>query len=44
LVRHIALAHGGRVAVESGVDKGSTFTVTIPVPEEPPPDEAEAAS
>ncbi len=31
LVRHIAHAHGGEVAVESAPGKGSTFTLTLPL-------------
>ncbi|HKQ52031.1 MAG TPA: HAMP domain-containing sensor histidine kinase [Pyrinomonadaceae bacterium] len=31
LVKHIAKAHGGRVAVESEVGKGSTFTLYLPL-------------
>ena len=31
LVRHIAHAHGGEVAVESSPGKGSTFTLTLPL-------------
>jgi signal transduction histidine kinase len=31
LVRHIVLAHGGEVAVESTPGKGSKFTITLPV-------------
>jgi signal transduction histidine kinase len=30
IVKHIALIHGGRVAVESEQGKGSTFTITLP--------------
>ena len=31
LVKHIATAHGGKVLVESGEGKGTTFSVRIPV-------------
>ncbi|MDI9641245.1 ATP-binding protein [Kamptonema cortianum] len=31
IVRHLAEAHGGRVSVESELNKGSAFTVTLPV-------------
>jgi signal transduction histidine kinase len=31
LVRHIALAHGGQVSVESVPDKGSKFTIALPI-------------
>jgi signal transduction histidine kinase len=31
LVRHIAHAHGGEVAVESTPGKGSKFTLTLPL-------------
>jgi two-component system phosphate regulon sensor histidine kinase PhoR len=31
IVKHIAEAHGGRVAVESRLGKGSKFTVTLPL-------------
>jgi signal transduction histidine kinase len=31
LVQHIAEAHGGRVTVESEVEKGSTFTIHLPM-------------
>ncbi len=32
IVKHIAQVHGGTVSVESEPGKGSTFTITIPVP------------
>jgi len=31
LVRHIAQAHGGNVSVESAPDKGSKFTIALPI-------------
>jgi signal transduction histidine kinase len=31
LVRHIALAHGGNVFVESAPEKGSKFTIALPI-------------
>jgi signal transduction histidine kinase len=31
LVRHIALAHGGNVFVESTPEKGSKFTIALPI-------------
>ena len=31
LVRHIARAHGGDVLVESAPDKGSKFTIELPL-------------
>jgi len=31
IVRHVALAHGGRTAVESVLGKGSTFRVNLPI-------------
>jgi signal transduction histidine kinase len=31
LVRHIVLAHGGEVSVDSTPGKGSVFTITLPV-------------
>ncbi|MFY9233574.1 MAG: ATP-binding protein [Fimbriimonadaceae bacterium] len=33
IVKHIVEAHGGRVAVQSALNKGSTFTVMLPVGE-----------
>lgn len=32
IVKHVALAHGGSVAVKSVVSQGSTFSLTIPLP------------
>lgn len=37
LVRHIARAHGGEVRVESVPQKGSKFTITLPVAHAPGP-------
>ena len=31
LVRHIVSAHGGKVKVESGPEKGSKFTIELPL-------------
>ncbi len=31
MVKHIALAHGGRVGVESELGKGATFTLALPI-------------
>ena len=31
IVKHIAQAHGGRVMVDSAPDKGSTFTIVLPL-------------
>lgn len=33
IVKHIALAHGGRVHVESETGKGAAFVITLPAPE-----------
>ncbi|MGZ8637512.1 MAG: hypothetical protein ACXWX2_11160 [Actinomycetota bacterium] len=35
MVRTIAEGHGGRVWVESGVGLGTTFTVEVPVDQDP---------
>lgn len=32
IVRHVALGHGGRVEVESEPEKGSTFSILLPIP------------
>ena len=40
LVRHIALAHGGQVWVESTPGQGSKFTMTLPVNSSPHPEGA----
>jgi two-component system phosphate regulon sensor histidine kinase PhoR len=33
MVKHIVLAHGGRIAVASELGKGATFTITLPAAE-----------
>jgi signal transduction histidine kinase len=35
LVRHIAQAHGGNVSVESAPQKGSIFTIALPIDPHP---------
>lgn len=42
LVKHLVEAHGGKLSVESEVDKGSTFAFTLP--EKPPMAEEEGAA
>jgi two-component system CheB/CheR fusion protein len=43
IVRHLVELHGGAIqATSAGPGQGATFTVTLPVTEERPPDEAEA--
>ena len=37
IVKHIATNHGGTVAVWSGVDSGSTFTIRLPLAADPAP-------
>ena len=36
IVKHIALAHGGRVELESDVGRGSVFSIRLPVPASEP--------
>jgi signal transduction histidine kinase len=31
IVKHIAQAHGGEITVESELEKGSTFTLHLPI-------------
>jgi len=35
IVKHVALAHGGKVRVESEIGRGSHFTMTLPAAERP---------
>jgi two-component system sensor histidine kinase SenX3 len=46
IVKHIALAHGGDIAVESEMGAGSTFTLQIPhrTDERPIPNASHIAS
>jgi two-component system phosphate regulon sensor histidine kinase PhoR len=34
IVRHVVLAHGGKIELHSEVDRGSTFTIVLPRPPE----------
>jgi signal transduction histidine kinase len=34
IVKHIVEAHGGKVAVESDINRGSVFSFTIPISKE----------
>ena len=45
IVRHLVELHGGTVKAESaGPGQGATFTVTLPLTDERPADEAEAVA
>jgi signal transduction histidine kinase len=41
LCKELVERHGGALRVESEVGRGSTFTVTLPVPQSETPDENE---
>lgn len=43
IARQIVLDHGGTIAVESQVGIGTTFTITLPALDEPPPTEGAIA-
>ena len=40
LVKEMVETQGGQVAVQSQVDKGTRFTITLPTPAAPPPEDA----
>jgi len=44
IVKHLAQAYGGSVAVESHLNRGSTFRVTLPLADAEDPSEELTAS